>query len=109
MLTCSQAPTLCRHSVTQLHRRSLPDVTSENLLETVANVALGLATSGAALKGPALLAYPALCQGASLAASEVTKSVLFWEVAPAVALGEPQSKGVLLRFDVGGGGKGEAG
>ena len=82
-----------------LHQCSLPD-----LLETVANIALGLAISGAAL-----LAYPALCQGASLAASDVTEPALFWEVAPAVAPGEPQSKGVLLRFDVGGGGKGEAG
>ena len=104
---------LCRHTVPIIPqpRLALPDTKPEGPPEAVANLALGLLRSETALDGSALLPYPCTpvsCQGASLAASVVTMPALSLAAASAVALGEPQSKGVLLRFDVGAK-KGEAG
>lgn len=93
-------------------RLALPDTKPKGPPEAVANLALGLVRSATALDGSALLPYPGTpvsCQGASLTASEMTMPALLLAAASAVALGEPQSKGVLLKFDCGGGGKGEAG
>lgn len=91
----------------------LPDTPPENLPEAVANLALGLVPSETSLEGSTLplprRLPPVPCQEAvTLPASGTPTPASLCEVAPAEALGEPQSKGVLLTL-VGPGRKGDAG